>query len=359
MSGSRKNRFGFDSIEDMPVGVAPRRRGGGPMSSAVRDTAENLRESAEAKVEARQKNAVDARAFREAEAEGRVLRKIAVDTIQTDDLPRDRLDLSGVASADAMDELKASTRAYGQKEPIEVYLDGSGRVQLKKGWRRLTAVRALLAETGDPRFGAMIARVDEAAPDRLRHYVDMVEENILREDLTFAEMAQLSIEAASDPSVDGGSAEEMVNRLYGSLHKTKRSYIRSFVTLLSMFGDDLRFPKAVPRDLGVSVARALSEGAGDVGSLKRSLLVAEDADEQNALLREVLDRKADPVRPVRKVRDDRRLKYEFHVGPSKVTARRGEVRIKDGTDFTSVPRERLERAIAAFRRTLAEESGDG
>ncbi|MEN0079682.1 MAG: ParB N-terminal domain-containing protein [Pseudomonadota bacterium] len=283
----RQNRFGFASIDEIPVGKAPRRRTAGPMSAAVRETAENVAEAAEARVEQRTQNAQDARAWRAALDDGLVLAKVALDEIATDDLPRDRLDLEGVANADEMDELKASIRAYGQKEPIELYRDSAGQMQLKKGWRRLTALRALYAETGEAAFATAIARVDRAAPERLRHYVEMVEENILRQDLCFAEMAALAIEAAHDPAVDGQDAGALVLRLYGSLHKMKRSYIRAFVTLMDMLGEDLRWPKAVGRDLGVAAARALRAEPGQVGALRRRLAVCLDAAAQNAELRAV------------------------------------------------------------------------
>jgi len=354
---SRKNRFGFESIEDIPVGPMPRRRGAGPMSAAVRETAESLAESTEAKVEARQKNVADARAWRDALADGLVLSRVPLDQIATDGLPRDRLDLAGVAAADEMDELKASIRAHGQKEPIELYRDREGRLQLKKGWRRLTALTALYAETGEPQFATALARIDETGGhDRLRQYVDMVEENILRQDLTFAEMAQLAIDAALDPDIQDQRPEDMVNRLYASLHKVKRSYIRSFVELLSALGESLPAAKAIPRDLGVEAARALREHPEMRAPLYEALMASSDAETQNALLGDACNgRWAGPeeVAPAPAApRQDTRQKYEFHVGEAKITARRGEFRIKDATDFTGVPRQRLEEAVRAFQAVL-------
>ncbi len=353
MTSSRKNRFGFDSIEEMPVGKAPRRRGSGPMSTAVRETAETLADSTEALDEARQKNAADARAYREAEADGRLLSRVPVGEIGTDDLPRDRLELDKVATSDEMDELKASIRERGQKEPIELYRSPDGALQLKKGWRRLTALRALHRETGEDQFATALARIDAEVTDRLRHYVDMVEENILREDLTFAEMAQLAIEAAADDAIDGRSAEDLVLPLYASLHKMKRSYIRAFVSLLELLGDDLPFPKAVRRDLGVDVARVLKEQPELTGPLKRELAACSDEDGQGVLLRAVVERR-EVARTQKTARPaDARKKYEFHVGPAKVTARKGECRIKADTDFTEISQERLEEAVSAFQAALA------
>jgi ParB family chromosome partitioning protein len=346
MSTSGKNRFGFDSINDIPVGVVPRRRGG-PMSSAVREAADNLTESTEAKVEARKRNASDAKHYREAVEDGRLLVRVPVADIQTDDLPRDRLRLDDVAAADEMEELKASIQAHGQKEPIELYRDGAGGLQLKKGWRRLTALKALWEETGDDRFAAALARVKDDGADRLRLYVDMVEENVLREDLSFAEMAQVAIQAAADPSVEGEGAEDLVNRLYGSLHKMKRSYIRSFVFLLETLGDDLPFPADVSRNLGVEVARRLKERPETIEPLRASLSGCADAAMQARALEAATrpEASASPAASPKK-------KFEFHVGGAKVTARRGEVRIKYDADFAEVPRDRLEQAVAAFQNAL-------
>ena len=50
-----------------------------------------------------------------------------------------------------------------------------------------------------------------------------------------------------------------------------------------------------------------------------------------------------------------REKFEFHVGEVKVTARKGECRILSRIDFTSVPRDKLDRAIRAFEAVLREE----
>jgi ParB family chromosome partitioning protein len=159
-----------------------------------------------------------------------VLNVLAIDDVRVDGLPRDRLDLEGVAAAEEMDELKASIRARGQREPIEVYVDAAGRFQLKKGWRRLTALRSLLEETGDARFATVVARIGASDDDRVALYVDMVEENAVRQDLTFAEMAAVALKAAQDPAAGLGSVDEAVSRLYASLQKTKRSYIRQFAS---------------------------------------------------------------------------------------------------------------------------------
>ena len=161
-----KNKFGFEPLEPTPAKRA-RERTPGPMGVAVRDAAENMTVATEAKVEQRRRNAEDAKAYRAAQADGRLLQRLPVGNLATDDLPRDRLELEAVARSDEMEELKASIRARGQKEPIEVYRDATGTFQLKKGWRRLTALRQLLEETGDDQYAEVISRVETGPEDRL------------------------------------------------------------------------------------------------------------------------------------------------------------------------------------------------
>jgi ParB family chromosome partitioning protein len=246
-----------------------------------------------------------------------------------------------------MEELKASIRARGQREPLELYRDARGGLQLKKGWRRLTALRALHAETGDARFAEAVVRIDARGPDReaarIALYVDMVEENAIREDLSFAEMAQLVITARDDSRTGLTSYDEAVMRLYGALHKMKRSYIRQFVTVMHLLGPALPFPRAIPRDLGVELGRALRERHELAGHLAASLPRAATPAAQNALLAAALRTPAPP-----RERPDR-----FAAAGFTVTVRPGALALKGGPDFTALPRERLEAALAAFAAALA------
>lgn len=348
-----KNKFGFGPM-DAPAALR-RERDPGPMGKAVREAAESLQESTEAKIEQRRRNADDAKAWRIASEEGRVLETLPLDRVRTDALPRDRLELEAVASSDEMEELKASIRTRGQREPIEVWRDGDG-YQLKKGWRRLTALGQLFAETGEKRYTTIVARIEEGGSDRLARYVDMVEENVIREDLTFAEMAQVAIAAAADQDVEEPDPDALIGRLYGALHKTKRSYIRSFAYVLSVFGDDLRWPKAVGRDLGVDVARLLRKHE-TVNELREALAGSETAEAQNQTLASfVAAAKADGVG---KLGRGPKPKLEFHIGGLKVTARHGECRILSGDNFTEIPRDRLERAVKAFEAELRRKGAAG
>ncbi len=338
---SKSNKFGFEPLpEDLPSAKSNRRPG--PMGAAVREAAQSLTETSEAKVEQRKANATDAKAYRAAQAEGRVLVSLPLGDVHDDDLPRDRIDLEDVAMSEEMEELKASIEARGQKEPIEVYEGPDGRYQIKKGWRRHTALTLLLRDTGDERFATVIARVAPDGEDHLARYVDMVEENVIREDLSFAEMAQVAITASKDERLGGASVEDLVANFYGSLHKMKRSYIRAFVTLMQEVGDDLPWPKQVARNLGVDVVRQIKAG-GDVARLRGALRQAGTLEAQTKALQGFLQAPAQD-----KPKAAGKEKFEFHVGASKVTARNGECRILSGVDFTGVSRERLAKAVKAF-----------
>ena len=341
-----KNKFGFGPIEE-PATPRSRRREVGPMGAAVREAAGSLAESTENLVEQRRQNAADAKAWRQAKGEGRLLVAIPLDAIRTDALPRDRLDLDEVASSEEMEELKTSIRDRGQKEPIEVFPVEDG-YQLKKGWRRLTALRQLRDETGDERFADAVARVVEDGGSRVDLYIDMVEENVIRQDLSFAEMAQVAITAAQE---DGLDAADLVSRIYASLHKMKRSYIRSFVFLLRELGDVLPFPKAIARNLGADVARRLQAVPEQRDELRSMLASVSSPEEQASVLVRFIE--GSTSSPGKKPAREKSVKYEFHVGRTKVTARKGECRILSETDFSSVDRKQLERAIEAFEAALA------
>lgn len=380
MSG--RNKFGFAPLEAAPE-VKSRSRTPGPMGAAVREAAESLAESTEAKIEQRRRNAEDAKLWRTAEAEGRLMVTLPLSEIETTDLPRDRIDLAGVAASHEMEELKSSIRARGQKEPVAVYVDDRGRYQLKQGWRRLTALTQLFEATGDARFSTVIARIepraDGAAPSRVARYIDMVEENVIREDLTFAEMAQVAITAAADPMVEGDDADALVGHLYGSLHKMKRSYIRSFVYLLEALDGALPFPKAVSRNVGVDLARVLKAEPERTAGLRRMLANAVSPESQGNIIAMFMadarpaaedapsaapeaapprPRETSPA-PVAGTVDSpvaasgsgegRRVS----IGSLHVTVRKGECLISSDRDFSEIPQKDLERALRRFAETLA------
>lgn len=209
----------------------------------------------------------------------------------------------------------------------------------------------LYGETGEGQCATAIARVEARQGDRIPRHVDMVEENVVREDPTFAEMAQVAVTEAQDEGVDAGNPSELVNRLYGAVDKTKRSPMRSFVFLLSVLEDSLKWPKEASRNLGVEVSCAI-KGADQTYALKSWFADGHSAAAQTKLLESFLE----TVRrqsPWKNADASPKQKFEFHVGKTKVTLRSGECRSVSDRDFAAVPKDLPDEAVEAFEAALA------
>jgi ParB family transcriptional regulator, chromosome partitioning protein len=206
------------------------------------------------------RDAADADRYRRAEAEGLMVSEIALEAIYAEELARDRLHQVG----EDMDELRASIRVHGLRLPIEVFElpepRGAQLYGLISGWRRLNALRALHAETGDVVFAkvrAFVRRPENASAA----YVAMVEENEIRADLSQYERGRIAALAAGEgvfPSV-----EAAVEALFYAGSKAKRSKIRSFAQIHEELGDLLNFAAALSERAGLRVAGALRVGMGE------------------------------------------------------------------------------------------------
>lgn len=347
-----KSRF------DIDLGGAPRKpkkpkaqANPGPMSTAIRDTAQSLDKAEEDVRNRRAQNAEEARRWREAIEAGLVNLRLPISSIVEDDLARDRLNRDAELNSVEMQELKASIRELGQIEPITVF-SREGAYILIAGWRRLNALKMLHEETGDPAFECVTAQVRTDAADRVDRYVSMVTENVVRKNLSMAEMAGIALSVVNDPETEVTDTKAAVSRLFSFMSSQQRSYINSFVQLMTRLGDTLVDPRGVSRDLGVQVARAMP--LGDVDALSDDLSEARDEEEQLKLL-------ARFVQNVDRPQDKRgsgrgsSVKTEFKVGGAKITARKGEVRIKSDVDFSGVPQDRLEEAYRAFDKVILRE----
>ena len=272
-------------------------------------------------------------------------RVLPLDQIHSSDLPRDRLNLEGQAGSAAMEELKASLRLRGQRTPVTVCRDTQDRYQLVSGWRRMTALRQLAQEQGEaaPMITARLTGLNEA---RIELYIDMVESNLLHQDLSFGEMAQLALTAAADPALQEFGVGEMVTRLYGSLHKMKRSYIRSFIYLLQVLGDSVQYPDKISRNQGVAVSRKLKNAPETAADLRDNLRACGSDTMQNAVFAQyLLTLRVQPAKITAKER-------QFKVGNSHITGRVGECVIRADVDFSSLKTEVLSRALRAFERIV-------
>jgi ParB family chromosome partitioning protein len=227
--------------------------------------------------------------LRQARDSGRMVLDLPLSSVEATHLQRDRMhmDLEEMAS------LKASIRNRGQQMPIEVVALPNGQYGLISGARRLAALTALHAETGDNRFGAIKAllRPFDDAPEA---YLAMVEENEIRADLSFYERGRLAYEAARLGVFD--SAATAVKMLFQHAPAPKRSKILSFVALHQALGDALRFPEAIPEKLGLALVKAIQGNPDRMHQLQDRLKATapESALRERAILEAGLRSEATP-----------------------------------------------------------------
>ena len=192
--------------------------------------------------------------------EGRLVVRLALDTIDAAWLMRDRTH-PGTADDPDFAALIDSLRRNGQRNPIEVVDMGAGRYGLISGWRRLTALRCLHDETGEDRFVTVLAFLRQPKSSE-EAYVAMVEENEIRLGLSYYERARIAAKA-----VEAGvfpSSKIALQTLFVSASRSKRSKIGSFLGLYRVLGDEICFPQALNERLGLALAKVLEadEGAG-------------------------------------------------------------------------------------------------
>ncbi|MEM1003734.1 MAG: ParB N-terminal domain-containing protein [Pseudomonadota bacterium] len=217
--------------------------------------------------------------IRTARVEGRLIQNVLLTAIEETHLVRDRIAVDG----DEKTALVESLRARGQQTPIEVVELAEGRFGLISGWRRLAALRALHAETGEDRFATVQAllRRPESASDA---YLAMVEENEIRVGLSYYERARIAARAAEQGVYpDEASA---LRGLFASVSRAKRSKIGSFIVIYHALDDHLRFAAAIPERLGLSLSKALKEAPTLAGRIARELdrQAPETAEAEAALL---------------------------------------------------------------------------
>jgi ParB/RepB/Spo0J family partition protein len=197
-----------------------------------------------------------AETLRRTREEGRMVEELPLDAIAPDHLTRDRLP----AEDEDMATLRKSIRAHGQRAPIEVTpVAGALPYGLISGWRRLSALKALHAETGEARFAVVraLVRRPETAADA---YVAMVEENELRVGLSQYERARVAARAAARGVFP--SENDALRALFAGASRAKLSRIRRFLEIHAALDGVLRFPAHLPERLGLALAEALAAGRG-------------------------------------------------------------------------------------------------
>jgi len=337
-------------------GVGSRRRG--PMASAITENAESLKQRQAAEQQIRAENDQLAHEYVKRKADGLVIDLIPLEQIVSEKLSRDRMD----GLDEDLDELIDSIREIGLSNPIRVQKRGDGRFELVQGYRRLEAYKALLNDPGGREaYSSIPAAVifGEEALDVL--YRKMVDENLVRKDISFAEMASLAIKYAKDNATECNDPDKVVALLFKSAGYQKRSYIRSFIGLMEQVGNSLKYPAEIPRGLGLELRKRIDANGSVAGQIESDLIAAGPnrlIEEELAILRCAagleVDKKPFPAGKVG-VKPPHRAKTVFNIarpnGTVKCTATAGRLELRLAKDFSTVDRVKLEQAI---RQLLAQ-----
>ncbi|MBB1492331.1 MULTISPECIES: ParB N-terminal domain-containing protein [unclassified Paracoccus (in: a-proteobacteria)] len=341
------------ALETFPAGKADQRRG--PMATAIVETAESQRDRARIEAGIRAENDALAQEHVRLKRAGLIVDLVPLDAVDTRKLIRDRTP----APDPELGELVASIRDIGLSNPIRVEPGEDGRYELIQGWRRLAAYRQLLEETGDAeRWGRIPAGI-VARGDALESlYRRMVDENLVRKDLSFAEMAQMALHYAMDPETGETDPEKAVAVLFKSAGYQKRSYIRAFIPVVERLEGVLLYPHEIPRALGLALAQRLEEVPGLVAMIRAELAGWDTRSVRDEL--EVLRRHAGQgdgtedtgakPRPSQVPVPAGRARTSFQIarpqGSARCTATNGRLEIRLPRDFSTIDRRKLEAAVA-------------
>lgn len=360
----KRRMFDIDVPDDGPgdgpvpevrsAGATGLRRG--PMATAIGENADALRRREVQAAEIRAENDALAHEFVRLKKLGLVTDLVPLDAVRTTKLIRDRsrrLDPE-------LDELKASILAIGLSNPIQVEQVGEGVYELVQGWRRLAAYRALHAETGDDRFARIPAGLLARGETLDGLYRRMVDENMVRKDISWAEMARLAQAYAEDPSIDCDDLDMAVNLLFATASPQKRSYIRRFAVVMRALGKVLEHPETIPRALGLEVAHRLDADPAAAAALAQALRAhpGRDAEREHDILRgfvqapAAISPRGNPGRGRPARRGKTTLRLPLGGGDVRCTAAPGKVELRCDRDFSAVERARLEAAVEAFFNAL-------
>ncbi|MEY8839203.1 ParB/RepB/Spo0J family partition protein [Cribrihabitans sp. XS_ASV171] len=281
------------------------------------------------------------------QAEGRIIELLPLAAIDAEHLVRDRL----AQDEDEMEALMASLRKRGQQMPIEVVTlprpGPAGETHgLVSGWRRLTALRRLSQETGDPSFATARALVvtPETAQDA---YLAMVEENEIRVNLSHYERARIACKAMEEGVFANQRAA--LQGLFGNATRSKRSKIGTFMLLVESFDDVLRFPSAISEKLGLALAREIVRDPNLTAEIRAALTEAapDSALAEMRLLAAMVAERAERTTPLQEPPEPR---------PARAASRAEVTRIGEGLEMRfDASRGRIELSGADATEGLVEE----
>jgi ParB family chromosome partitioning protein len=326
----------------------------GPMASAIVENADSLRDRETVAAQIRAENDALAHEHVRLKQQGLIVDLIPLDQIETYKLTRDRHN----GFDEELGELVESIRDVGLSNPIRVEQRSDGRYELVQGYRRIQAYTRLLEETGDTeKFGRIPAGIMAKGAALETLYRRMVDENLVRKDISLAEMAQLAVDYAGHPLTDISDPDKAVALLFKSASYSKRSYIRSFIPVVNRLGEVLHFVHEVPRALGLALSARIAEMPGVVAAIKSELSTWDNrsVEEELTVLRrfagEAAEQKAAPARAGRPAAEAK-AKTSFQItrpqGAAKCVAGAGRLEIRLARDFSTIDRRKLEAAVRSL-----------
>lgn len=354
---SKKRRIfdiDFDAaeVEDKVLITTASRNRRGPMATAISETADALADRQAAEAQIREENDRLAHEFVALKRAGQIVVSVPLDQIAVSKLTRDR----APGRDDEIEELKDSLMGIGLSNPIRVE-EVDGGYELIQGFRRLTAYRELYEETGDEAWAEIPASVQETGEALDLLYQRMVDENLIRKDLSFGEMAKLAVHYAYDRQTPECTPFEATDMLYASASRQKRSYIRHFTTLFAKCGHAMAHFDKVPRKLGLDLVRRIEEDESVAVHVRQLLDDLDDPtpEAELAILTQwskpnplgAQRRKAGPKSSAKTV-----IQLNLEGQKTKCTASNGKLELQVNRDFSALDRDKLEEAIAIFMRTL-------
>ncbi|MEM6637842.1 MAG: ParB N-terminal domain-containing protein [Pseudomonadota bacterium] len=349
----------FPEAEQEPLATAdqPAIQRRGPMATAIAENAGAVQERRAAEAAIRAENDALAHEHVRLKKLGLIVDRIPLDQIRADKLTRDRF---GKRDPE-IDELKTSIASVGLSNAIRVEQTDTG-YELVQGFRRLQAYRELLEETGDAEtYGGIPAGLVARGETTDALYRRMVDENLVRKDVSFAEMAQLAAAYADDPETEAATVDAAVDTLFASAGRQKRVYIRRFAALLFRIGSHLDHAEAIPRALGLTLIKRIERIPGTAAQIQRAM--AENPARTAELELEILGQFAGaPVvegalgepqldtadRPKKQGSAKTVFKIARPEGLAKCTATDGRLELRMNRDFSGEERHRLEAAVEAF-----------
>ena len=225
-----------------------------------------------------------AQTLTQAREQGRMVVSVPLEQIALDHLVRDRI----AVDAEEMAALKSSIAARGQQTPVELVALGAAPSSSKavgqplpssseavgqqygliSGWRRIMALTALRDETGDARFGQVLALLRQPG-DVAQAYQAMVEENEIRASLSHYERARIVAKAVEQGVFE--TERTALQTLFEAASRARRSKIGSFLSVVAELDGMLGFPAAMSERQGLALARGF-DGDDSLGPRLRHAL---------------------------------------------------------------------------------------